>query len=45
MLGVNANEAVIRNLLLTVEDFAEFVGKAIATQQKSLKFSGHPCPR
>lgn len=35
-LGVCANEALIRNLPLTLENAAESAAKAIASQQKSL---------
>ena len=34
-LGVSTNEAMIRNLSLTLEDIAESAAKATATQQNS----------
>ena len=36
MLRVNANEAMIRNLSLTFEDFVESAAKTIAAPQKFL---------
>lgn len=42
-LGVSANEAVIRNLSLILEDIAESVTKAITGQQKISRLSNKSC--
>lgn len=41
-LGVKVNEAIIRNLSLTLKDIADSVAKT-AAQQKSLGLSGKGC--